>query len=91
MPNELIERIAGTIWTAWRGPEEWGGAWAKVSDRSRSTGLAMGRAAILALREPTEAMIAAGYAAEVNGQATAGIWRAMIDAALRDDPPAPAP
>lgn len=46
------------------------------------------RAAIEAMREPTEAMLDAaetvdgGYGLDVNGRAAREIYRAMIDAAL---------
>jgi hypothetical protein len=39
------------------------------------------RAAIEALREPTGKMLDAAYF-EVRGQSAAGVWSAMIDAAL---------
>ena len=43
------------------------------------------RAAILALREPSEEMISAGYNAACSDRLyIKGSWRAMIDAALND-------
>jgi len=42
------------------------------------------RAAITAMREPTPAMVKAGY--ERGGSPRADIWRAMIDAALAEGP-----
>lgn len=46
----------------------------------------MARAAIAAMREPTEAMIEAGQAEEWTGkrEAVESVWGAMIDAALAD-------
>ena len=50
------------------------------------------RAAIGAMREPTEAMVLAGYNALMEWDARTGedygigeVWRAMIDAALSED------
>lgn len=42
------------------------------------------RAAIEAMREPTEAMLDAGYGAEPTGAALVAPWEAMIDAALAE-------
>ena len=45
------------------------------------TAIALARAAIAAMREPTEEMLNAGH--EARAKATVnGIWHAMIDAAL---------
>jgi hypothetical protein len=40
------------------------------------------RAAVKAMREPTPAMVKAGW--EMGGSPRADIWRAMIDAALAE-------
>lgn len=46
------------------------------------------RAAIQAMREPTEGMVSAGYGTDdaVQGHDCAAIWRLMIDAARAEEP-----
>ncbi len=98
MPDELVERVAAAVWKAWRGPEELGAAWPDVSERSRRIGRAMALAAIAAMREPSEAMLDAArdwsgakYGKPIGDDAAIGCWQAMIDEALKEPPPAPAP
>lgn len=43
------------------------------------------KAAIEAMREPTEVMVEDGQDARLDGGGYYDVWRAMIDAALRED------
>lgn len=96
MASEMVERVAAELWEAWRGAEGLGGAWPNVSKRSRQAGHRMATAAIRAMREPTEAMlepaaailVVAGHLPDVL--IVSAHWRAMIDEALKEPPPAPA-
>jgi hypothetical protein len=78
--TEAVERVARALWDAagdLRDPERWD----ETSERFRDDYRRRARAAIAALREPTEAMILAGVHHDNMGD-MAGRWRAMIDAAL---------
>jgi len=44
------------------------------------------RANIAAMREPSEAMMAAGDQWMIHGRANGSMWKAMIDAALAEPP-----
>ena len=97
--NEMVERAARAAYVETQGPvsdEDWHRVWAWHTDpHSISQGgpwylLQCVKATIAALREPTEAMIAAGDSTatwsrfnppKVNAE---GCWRAMIDRALAD-------
>ena len=71
--SEMVERVAKALAREYdRDPE--------TDNVGLGTQLstAMARAAIAAMREPTEAMLYAGW------QEDSSIWRAMIDAALKD-------
>jgi hypothetical protein len=74
----MIERVARAI------QAEAGWDNIDVGDRLRADYLAFARAAIEAMREPTEAMIKEG--AYGSGEDSAGVacgaWKAMIDIAL---------
>lgn len=54
----------------------------KATSAKRSTAMFNARAAINALREPSDKMLAAGV---VHDDATYSTWIAMIDEALRDE------
>lgn len=75
--NEMIERVARAIAEAQMGP---GYDWTCFVDE--------GRAAIAAMRAPTEAMIDEGAdelrAGDLTRTTPPHVWRAMIDAALED-------
>ena len=96
MASEMVERVAKAIWAAWRGPEGLGAEWPDASERSRQAGHRMAVAAIRAMREPTGAMLepaaaildVAGHLPDVL--VVSAHWRAMIDEALKEPPPAPA-
>lgn len=86
----MIERVARGIWerhrqidisarfTSWEDAKEW----------QRTAAAEFARAAILAMREPTEGMVNAGYGTDdaIQGHDCAAIWRLMIDAALAEEP-----
>lgn len=80
--SEMEERIARAIWDA-QYPEgtSWGD-WAEHTRRNpesfdgRDTSRQLARAAIEAMREPTEDMLLAGNVPE-------HVWHAMIDEALK--------
>ena len=72
--SEMVERVARAI--MWR-PEEW----VDLAPEGQAELLRAARAIILAMREPTEAMVLANPAWNIYGGVYEG-WRAMIDAAL---------
>lgn len=78
--SEMVERVAGAIYDAAGDCDQ---------EMNLAAARALARAAIAAMREPTEAMKAAGgFAYMERGGMNArdgsdDIWRAMIDAALK--------
>ena len=96
--SEMVERVARAVAAAdWRAeideasePERWleaAIAYDLTNDNGRFRYDEIARAAIEAMREPTEAMIDAGYAVGYSPDPlpTDLVWRAMIDAALPND------
>ena|SRR5947209_775032 len=96
---EMVERVARAMFESTRTHTHVGEIWdsriAETQDWYRGTA----RAAIAAMREPTEAMIEAAYSfsspikaegAEIGSirqrHEPADAWRAMIDQALTDSP-----
>lgn len=82
--SEMIERVAKAIFADRYPGEDW-------KDYQKRDYCGHARAAIEAMREPTEAMMAAvdcaGVKAEwLSGKAWAAGYRAMIDAALSEKP-----
>jgi len=78
-PNEMVERVARAICDAEGKP--WG-----VFDEAA---IRLARVAIAVMREPTEAMVEIGRDARWrspirDGNSAREIWRAMIDASLKD-------
>ena len=69
--NDMVERVARAIIREFPGDCAWGDA------------VAMARAAIAAMREPTEAIRDAAGKLISTQHLQADIWRAMIDAALK--------
>ncbi len=80
--TEMEERVAAAIMRAYfsRPVDEQTGINVSVADQAD-----LARAAIEAMREPTEAMVSAAYFKMLRGRG--GCWRAMIDAALGRLPP----
>lgn len=90
MADSMVERVARAAQCEWSQaqeliglpPEEWDGLKEPVRHYWRVTA----RAAIAAMREPTEAMLVAGHqahAADPNSVLPA-VWRAMINAVLAE-------
>jgi hypothetical protein len=75
--SEMVERVAKSLWAETRPPYlKWDEAFPVILDSYRH----QARAAIAAMREPTEEMLVAA-SREVVSEAK---WRAMIDAALNE-------
>lgn len=70
-----------------------GDVWESCSDRMKEQFRAQARAAIEAMKEPTEAMSKAAYEADGTSMMLAiayeDVWREMIDAALAEGPLSP--
>ena len=91
--NEMIERVAKAIYDAHVSrqprPADWL-SWGELiaqghQGRHRVEDTrALARAAIEAMREPSEAMIDAGYEYKGRGNTTEAVWRAMVAAALQE-------
>ena len=94
--GEMVERVAEAIWEArvadsspisgCPSPT----AWASLPSIIKDVLTSQARAAIAAMREPTEAMVQIGYAAsnahDHMPDDIRSAWSAMIDAALADGP-----
>lgn len=81
--SEMIERVARAIYLARNG--QGARPWSLLTKAHRTPYLGDARAAIEAMREPTEGMLDKGAVAEGDGnlaQQALNIWAAMIDAAL---------
>lgn len=81
--TDMIERVARAIVDTWAagavGVE--GGGWDAQDDFGKDAARKCARAAIAAMREPTDEMKQAGF---WDGNATLSTYRAMIDAALEE-------
>lgn len=82
--SEMVERVAAAMVDADFDVDSWRHVDENMKDRLR----AMARAAIAAMREPTEAMVASGLAENGRGAGTyedytLDAWQAMIDEALK--------
>ena len=85
--SDMIERVARAI--HFRGDDQGDGAWSHCQPWLRMVAREQARAAIEAMREPTEAMVASGESAASFGigkpkdeAAIPRVWRWMIDASL---------
>ncbi len=80
--SEMVERVARSIYDGYAWAEDWedAGYGQKYAHRCAA------KAAIVSLREPTEAMIEAGAPFTEWTENTQDCWRAMIDAALANTP-----
>lgn len=95
--NRFVERIAAAIWESRQDECTWANAlWCVANTPSGTTHTyswlidtyrQTAKAALLGMREPTEAMLAAAYAARSDPQYNVApyitIWQAMIDEALK--------
>ena len=95
-PSEMVERVARAIWDA-RESSFPARLRVRFEDRLTSEVFDMARAAIEAMREPTEAMMVAGGKVDVGhawcaagerivDDSAGDVYRGMIDAALKDSP-----
>lgn len=87
MTDSMIERVARAIYYSQRAAtarekDQWG----KAGEMQRAGYLADARAAIQAMRTPTEAMRAAWSGPEPWDDDAKSVWHAMIDAALKEKP-----
>lgn len=86
--SEMVERVAPATFAACNGPEGFGDHMDPRYEANSELFEAMARAAIEAMRQPTDAMLVAAIADSDEygfGSYEAGsCWRAMIDAALAD-------
>lgn len=78
--NEMVERVARVICAQFgeRSPD--------FIDKRWHLQIPVARAVLEAIREPTEAMVGAGYDCPIidyDGQDPKEVWQAMIDAALK--------
>lgn len=82
-PSEMVERVARAIWCSDKLPDE---AWILVKNSGGAEiWFRQARAAIEAMRVPTEAMCIAGEEAPMtygDGHDPRDVWPRMIDAAL---------
>lgn len=87
--SEIVERVAVAIFKRARDESDW----SEISEDERHQWRADARAAIAAMREPTETMPMAGFHAAfetsdepvyVGDHEIRKMWRAMIDDALAD-------
>lgn len=83
MSESMIERVARAMWNTTE-VTSWDGAPGSI----RRMFLNGARAAIKAMREPTDAMVDAGLSRDDGADPTnaAGVFTAMIDAALNEVP-----
>ena len=83
--SEVVERVAAALWGISGGDEDaW--AWDECPEEQRAGYRIHARAAIEAMREPTESMWAAGDDLVPFGPDVAdpsAVYRAMIDEALK--------
>lgn len=86
--SEMVERVARATYEARPYGDEHAGdlIWDRLEDGWKDRHRDMARAAIEAMREPTDAMVDAAYGRERTGTER-GNWRAMIDAALTETQP----
>lgn len=82
--SEMVERVAKAIYVSEIGSDA---GWDDTRVvKARHLWLAKARAAIGAMREPTELMVKSGYREDsegANDEDTADQWRRMIDEALK--------
>ncbi len=97
MSNQDIERVARAIFANWReqmikdgeDPDQVATTYEALSEPEKIYALGNARAAIAAMREPSEAMLRAGkramgsYGAHDCEVPASEIWKTMIDEALK--------
>lgn len=81
----MIERVARAAYKNWiLGVEDLEPRWKDLPESHRENMMASMRAALAELREPTEAMVDAGWHETVPNCLVRPCWQAMIDAALEE-------
>jgi hypothetical protein len=80
MSEEMVERVARALADGAHCPSQCS---TYCGDKTACVARAAARAAIGAMREPTEAMVAAGDPHTSDFGTPDGVWRAMITAALK--------
>jgi hypothetical protein len=83
-PSEMIERVARALWVQHTGRGDWWDdpSYAALTEETRNGYRGFARAAIAAMREPSQAMIEAGGKVVLHigdHRSSADVWRAMID------------
>lgn len=82
--SEMVERVARAIAEEINGGKFDDARW--YNDDQRDVHRRRARAAIEAMREPTEAMLTAGDSAMIRkDDAAADAWQAMVDEALKSN------
>lgn len=91
--NEMVERVAKAVFDEAnrQQPHPSDKEWAQASVQDKGAAHSFARAAIAAMREPTEAMAVAGAKTVeghvwLTGESIHRRWQAMIDAALAEGP-----
>lgn len=79
--TEMVERVAKAIYDEWMSVEENPRPWDKCSYVQKSLGIAIARAAIATMREPTKEMVEKGIRGATGGVMCS--WQMMIDEALK--------
>jgi hypothetical protein len=85
--SEMVERVAKAVHKLWCEFNEETGLYEDLTPKEKEFSILASRAAIAAMREPTEAMILACHGApDLHPDDAHGIvesWQSMIDEALR--------
>jgi hypothetical protein len=76
--SEMVERVARAIYAA--GKDDYAWPWDELNETRKEGVRDVARAAIAAMREPTEAMLQAG--SDIAHVVTLDDWEYMIDEAL---------
>lgn len=88
MAGEMVERVAAAIWAAHTGSSDFHEDTFRHDEKEREWWRSVARAAIEAMRVPTDEMDLAGVHAEkfrsLGLLKVHGIWGSMIDTALKD-------
>lgn len=85
--SELIERVARSLYETETGRSDWGEETEWMDGRQRTYWCDMARAAILAMKPPTEAMVerAQNHLSGHSHGTISYVYTAMIDVALLED------
>lgn len=81
--SEMVEKVARALCQRWEGTDEGPKKWEEQSEIGKQIWKGMARAALKAMREPTEDMFEEGRKQQQSWLANAAtIYTAMIDKAL---------